>query len=116
MRNSLSVLILFLLFSCKNNNQLPADIIKPKQMKLIMWDFIRADVYASEIIKQQAVENDTTVNLKYQQIIFKHYNISKDKFYKSYKYYYSHTDLMTALLDSVATMQQKTKFSPIDKN
>lgn len=116
MRYSLSVLILFLLFSCKSDNQLPADIIKPRQMKLIMWDFIRADVYASEIIKKQAQENDTMVNLRYQQVIFKHHKVTKEKFYKSYEYYYSHPDLMTALLDSVSSMKQKPKFTPFDKN
>ena len=116
MRYFLPMLIFFLFFSCKNNNQLPADIIKPKQMKLILWDFIRADVYASEIIKKQMQENDTLVNLRYQQVIFKHYKVSKEKFYKSYKYYYSHKDMMTALLDSVAAMQQKSKFTPFDKN
>ena len=85
-------------------------------MKLIMWDFLRADVYANEIIKKEAIDNDTTINLQYQEVIFKHFKTTKDKFYKSYQYYYEHPDLMTALLDSITAMQQAPKFAPINNN
>ena len=37
----------------------PANIIKPKQMQEVLWDMIRADTLAQEIIKKDSAKNFT---------------------------------------------------------
>ncbi len=108
MRNLFSFLMLSIVFfACSEKKQFPADIIKPEKMKLVMWDFVKADVLSEEFIKREHPGTDTLENVKMQQIIFNKYNISKAAFYKSYEYYYKHPDLMNALLDSITASQNK---------
>ena len=96
-----------LFFSCSDKKKFPEDIIKPEKMKLVMWDFVKADVMSQEFTKREHPGTDTLENVKMQQIIFNKYKISKAEFYKSYEYYYSHPDLMNALLDSITASQNK---------
>jgi hypothetical protein len=115
MRNIFFLLLTSVLFfSCSDSNQLPSDIIKPEKMKLVLWDFVKADVLSQEFTKREHPGTDTLENIKMQQIIFNKYKISKTEFYKSYDYYYNHTDLMNALLDSITASQNKIKVFQTD--
>ena len=111
----LSPTVLFLLiFSCNHKEGIPNDIIKPEKMQLILSDFIKSDVYTMEIIKKQSLGNDTASNLRIQQIIFNHYKISRNDFYKSYQYYYIHPELMVSVLDSITKKLYTAR--PFQKN
>jgi len=101
------LMVSLLIFACSDKKKFPADIIKPEKMKLVMWDFVKADVLSQEFTKREHPGTDTLENVKMQQIIFNKYKISKSEFYKSYEYYYSHPDLMNALLDSITASQNK---------
>lgn len=101
------LMVSLLFFACSDKKQFPTDIIKPEKMKLVMWDFVKADVLSSEFTKRQHPGTDTLENVKMQQIIFNKYKITKAEFYKSYEYYYSRPDLMNALLDSITASQNK---------
>ena len=105
-RISISLLALFIM-SCNKEEKVPADIIKPEKMEDILWDYLKADSYASEIIKKDTTKNDTLVNLQLQKTIFSHYGISSEKFYKSYQYYISHPDKMTPILDSMSAKRDR---------
>ena len=108
MRNLFSFLMLSaVFFACSEKKQFPKDMIKPEKMKLLMWDFVKADVFSEEFTKREHPGTDTLENVKMQQIIFNKYKISKAEFYKSYEYYYSHPDLMNALLDSITASQNR---------
>ncbi len=110
MRYLFSFLIVSLVFfACSEKKEFPADIIKPEKMKLVMWDFVKADVFSEEFTKREHPGTDTLENVKMQQIIFNKYKISKVEFYRSYEYYYNHPDLMSALLDSITASQNKIK-------
>ncbi len=101
--------IIFIFISCSRKESFPSSIIKPEKMELIMWDFIKADVFSEEFTKRERPGNDTLANIKMQKVIFDHYKITKEQFYKSYRYYYSHPDLMNALLDSITANQNRIK-------
>jgi Domain of unknown function (DUF4296) len=100
------LLLCTLLVACTNSNGLPSNTIPPKQMKLIVWDLMRADevinnYYTSDTLagKQKRLE-------LYSQA-FKLHNITKDEFYKSYTAYQQHPDIQKDLFDSVFVLSQK---------
>lgn len=109
MRSLFLFVIISVLISCSRKETFPASIIKPETMELIMWDFIKADVFSEEFTKRNQPGTDTMANIKMQKLIFDHYKITKEQFYKSYQYYYSHPDLMNALLDSITANQNRIK-------
>jgi hypothetical protein len=85
MRYLFSFLIVSLVFfACSEKKEFPADIIKPEKMKLVMWDFVKADVFSEEFTKREHPGTDTLENVKMQQIIFNKYKISKVEFYKMF--------------------------------
>ncbi len=114
MRYLLPTFLFLLIFSCNTKDSIPNDIIKPEKMQLILSDFIKSDVYTTEIINKQSLESDTVSNLRIQQIIFNHYKISRNDFYKSYQYYYIHPGLMISILDSITNKIDTAK--PFQKN
>ena len=77
-------------------------------MELVLWDYIRADAYAGNIIKTQPGKNDTAENIRLQQLIFSKYNITREQFYKSYEYYVAHPEMMTSVLDSITAAQKNS--------
>lgn len=102
-----------ILFSCSPQDQLPADILKPQKMESVMWDYFRADAYCAEILKGDSTREDTLLNIQYQQSIFSQHKISKDDFYRSYRYYLSHPSLMNAVLDSMISKRNKSQYAPV---
>jgi hypothetical protein len=111
----LSLIILLCLFgSCTSKNDLPRGILEPNKMRDVFWDYIRADVYATEYLKKDSSVNAVTENLKLQEKVFKLHKTTKEQFYKSYTYYSNHKELMGALMDSIISknQQEKTKTKP----
>ena len=103
--------ILFFLFSCGNKNPLPSGILKPDKMQTVLWDVIRADAFTFDFIKKDSTKNLEAENVKLQQQIFAMHKITKDEFYKSYKYYTTHPNLMQPILDSLISRANKDKYS-----
>ncbi len=111
MRYCIIIMFVFFIAACNHKEEIPSDIIKPQKMQLILWDYLKADAYASEIIRKDSSKNDTLENIKLQKVIFENYKITKEDFYKSYKYYCSYPKMMTTILDSMVSKQDKGKFS-----
>lgn len=93
------------LLSC--NAGRPTEVIPPEKMQQVLWDYIRADIYASEFISKDSSKNPVEENAKMQAALFSKYNISKEQFYRSYEYYISHNKEMKAMLDTITTRQQR---------
>ncbi|MFZ1528445.1 MAG: DUF4296 domain-containing protein [Ferruginibacter sp.] len=85
----------------------PDDVLPPEKMQQVLWDYIRADVYASEFISKDSSKNAVAENAKLQLAVFKKHKISKEQFYKSYGYYASHNKEMRTMLDSITAGQQR---------
>ena len=109
MRISWLFMLMASLCACSGKETFPSDVLKPEKMRLVMWDFVKADVYTEEFTKREHPGTDTLENMKLQLMIFSKHHITKNQFYKSYQYYYSHPELMTALLDSISASQNKIK-------
>jgi hypothetical protein len=96
-------LLIFICFfaACKSPNKMPDDVISINKMKLIVWDMIRAGAFSEnkfgkypDTLKMKTIE-------MFQQV-FAIYGITKDEFYRSYRYYEEHPDKNKVLMDSVS--------------
>ena len=94
------VLILIVLPSC-NADKMPSDVIKLDEMKMIIWDMVRAEqiVLNDTLFKTPSEKQNKTIAL-YQQVFYI-YHIDKNRFYNSYKFYEEHPNLNRELIDSI---------------
>lgn len=96
-----------LFFSCQSGKDMPPDILKPDRMKAVLWDFIRADIYANDFLKLDSNVNINRESAALQQGVFEKHKISRQVFYESYRYYSDHPELMRDVLDSLIIQEQK---------
>lgn len=109
------ILYLSFIFSCSVKEKIPVDVLPPKKMQAVLWDYLRADSYCSRVMKSDSIKSDTAKNFIFQDIIFKHYGISNKDFKKSYDFYMSHPDLMMPIIDSIVSQKSKTDYGNLYK-
>ena len=108
MKTSCLFIACLLLFSCSSDT-LPADIIPPEKMELLLWDQFRADAYTKEFLTKDSAKDVAKENRELQEKIFRKYKTDKTTFYKSYRYYLEHGDIMKTLMDSVMAKQSRAR-------
>lgn len=106
MRYLVQFSFLLMLVSCGRRDDMPSDILHPKQMQEVFWDFVRAEVYTNGFTKHDSAREEAIENLKLQEKIFKEHHITKEQFYKSYAYYSNHKELMSTMIDSILSRQE----------
>lgn len=96
--------------ACSSGNEIPEDVLGINKMKIVMWDMIRAGELANNGYWEKDSSNSSIKTLptvkddaKYEafQQVFSIHKITKDQFYKSYKYYEEHPDKNKILMDSL---------------
>jgi len=112
MKHILLLVALGCCFSC-TSNKIPSDILGIDKMKTIIWDMTRAGMLSREQYKKQLIKKDSAsyfikTKENYQQV-FNIYGITKDEFYKSYKYYLDHPDKNKILMDSVSAYSNRQR-------
>lgn len=114
MRQSIIVIALLALLSCRSN-EVPSRYIQPAAMEKIVWDMLLAD----EIAMQLRI-NDTSINLK--QASFKEYDkvwaihgVSRQHFYESYAHYQKHPVIFKQLILAVRKRADKEKSAHLPK-
>ncbi len=98
------------LISCSEKETVPENIIQPKLMQSVIWDYVKADVYASEFIRKDSTKNDSMELLKMQKLILQHYHVSEELYKKSYEYYLNHPLKLSAILDSINANRNRLGF------
>lgn len=101
--------LLLLLAACRSSNKPGKDILPPDSMKLVVWDMLRADQLA--VIKVQKDTNKIKPDYHYELFndVLTIHHLTKDQFYKSYRYYLAHPDINKALVDSLSTYGDKKR-------
>ncbi len=90
-------------FSCMNKEKVPKGIIPPEEMKMIVWDLMRADEPAFKLTLDSSINTIANKEMVMYRTVFAIHKISKEDFYKSYAYYEAHPDLHKEMLDSLQT-------------
>src|SRR5690349_14473435 len=99
-----SVFCMLLLFlSCADKGRVPKGIIPPEQMKMIVWDLMRADEPAYKLTLDSSINTITNKQMVMYNTVFAIHKISRNEFYKSYAYYEAHPDLHKEIMDSLQT-------------
>lgn len=115
MNKLITMLISFLLLSCSGKETIPGQILPPKKMQMVLWDYLRADSYCSRILKKDSITSDTIKNFQFQHLIFKQHGISGEEFKRSYDFYMSHPEFMMPILDSIVSQKSKTDYGNLRK-
>jgi hypothetical protein len=107
-RGLVFVLIITAFYACSSGDtKIPKDVLPVNKMKQIIWDLTQAGSYASYL-----KDKDTSVkhlNTMYMAEVLKMYHISKDDFFKSFKYYQADPSLNKVLFDSVSAYAQRQR-------
>ena len=107
--------LFFLLQNC-NRNKLPKGVLPFDKMEKIMWEQTKADAFTQEFISKDSLKDLTIENFKLQEKIFAKYKVDRKTFYKSYKYYLKHDDLMKPLLDTIVIRNGRDRDNQRIKN
>lgn len=111
MRIAVIIIIIGCIYSCSDR---PGDVMDRDTMEKVLFDYVSADVYSKEQLKD-STKNDTVVNTKLQDKIFKKYNITRPEFEKAYAYYSKDPERFKSLLDSTVAKQQRKDTAFIKK-
>ncbi|NDA61166.1 MAG: DUF4296 domain-containing protein [Chitinophagia bacterium] len=87
------------LFGCSGS--LTREILDVNEMKVIMWDMMKADeLYSLQQVKDSSLRFQKK-NLDYYEIVFSNHSINRETFYKAYAYYEAHPLKMKELIDTL---------------
>jgi hypothetical protein len=92
MKIFIAVLLLVVLTGCSDKNKVPAGIIPPEKMKLVMYDMMRS----SEFLSGFVLYKDTSVN----------------KIGESLNWYKSNPKMMSGLMDSIMVIPTPPNLVP----
>lgn len=102
----LAALLLLLLMGCSTDMpKVPADVIAPEKMVLIMADVHLADAIAETKAQQGA--NEQQVSEQLYVSIFKNYDISRETFNHSLRFYEQSPEWMNKMYEEVQTAISK---------
>jgi hypothetical protein len=115
MRRVIILMTVLIFVSCNKKNHIPSSVIKPAQMQNILWDMIRADILAQEIIKKDSSQNLKSASLAIAEKVFAIHKTDQAKFKKSIDFYEKHPALLKAIFDSINAIQTRNRFKNIVK-
>ena len=104
------ILILCLLFACRDKSKIPTGILPKAKMEKVLWDMMLADRFASQFISRDtAKKNITEETFKAYAQVFSINNISREEFVKSYKFYMTRPDLSRDIMDTILQRSNRLK-------
>lgn len=74
-----------------------------------MWDMIKLEAYAQQPGVIDSLKRKKTSIYGLQQQILTLYDVNKDQYLKSYKYYNEHPESMRNILDSIAVNAERDR-------
>ncbi len=89
------------------DNKIPKDVLPVDKMKLIIWDLTQAGSYANYLKEKDT--SSKSLNTMYMAEVLKMHHISKEDFFKSFKFYQSDPSLNKVLFDSVSAYAQRQR-------
>lgn len=100
-----------LVAACGNSGEMKVDkdVIPISEMKLIVWDIMKADEYYNRLSANDTARRFTNENLRLYDQLFRSREVTKEKFYQSYKYYASHPAAFKVLIDSVDAVSRRER-------
>lgn len=95
------------IFSCNSADKVPANIIKPKEMKSILWDVIRAQTLAQETSLKDSTLDVAVETKILSQKVFEIHKTDSTQFAQSYNWYVRHPESLKLIFDSLYAQKQR---------
>lgn len=114
MKGLIVTIALLSLMGCTGKGTNKGLLAKDK-MQAVLWDIIQADSFTKQFIERDSSKKPSLENAQLQKKIFAIHKVSKEDFYKSYDYYISNTELMSALLDSMTIQAERNRSKMLEK-
>lgn len=93
--------LLLLFLSACSSNDVPKGVIPPDKMKVVLFDVMRADEFATNYISTDTTKNINEERIKLYETVFALHKTNKEAFYNSFDYYQKHPDQYKQLFDSL---------------
>jgi hypothetical protein len=108
-----ALLLLMLLtgLACTDTYRVPSDVIPRKKMEKMLWELIQADRY-EESFRSRIDSTDSLRKLGYLRLyeqVFKVNDVSREEFFHSYRFYLSHPNITSVMLDSIARQSERMR-------
>lgn len=113
-KSTLIIVVCIFFYSCSEST--PSGVIKQKKMQEILWDIVRADELAKQLIKSDSLKIVANENSKLVTEVLKIHNVDQKQFEKSYSYYTHHPDIMRIMFDSISVQQTRKNSLDTNKN
>jgi hypothetical protein len=96
------------MLSCHSGE--PENKLGSDTFQKVLWDFIRADVYTTDVLaKKDSTLNRNLANAALQKKIFATHKVSKDDFFETFEYYKAHPVTMSVVLDSLMSRETRNQ-------
>ena len=107
---SLFLLIIFfvVIAGCVRKNKIPEGVLPQNQMRMIIWDLLKADAFVSNFILKDSSKNLNQESNKLYDQIFKLHSTDRQTFKESLAFYQSRPDLFKVIADSLRIDERKT--------
>ena len=112
MRFIIIILTLLVFSGCIDKNKVPDGVLGQQQMRLVMWDLMRADEFVNDFVIKDSTKDRKTESIKLYEKIFALHNTSQEEFRKSLTFYESRPDLLKTVTDSLRINQNKAMENP----
>jgi hypothetical protein len=115
MRIYIFFLLALFIFSCKQDNDVPKNIIQQDRMQELLWDMARADAFIAGFAgKDDSSFNRIKETVTLYRQIFQLHNTDREKFNKSLEWYQQHPRVLKPILDTLQNrrreiMQERSK-------
>jgi hypothetical protein len=94
------------LIAC-GNGDLPADILPPKQMEVVLWDMVRADELADLNYTKDSTLKPMQLHGEQYDRVFAVHKLSREQLQKSLRYYESRPELLKPIIDTIHTRAER---------
>ncbi len=84
-------------------------IIPTDSMKLIMWDLVKADEWFARMVVKDTGVVRRKEDVKLYEQVFKIHGVTRERFFKSYRYYEGHPLEYKLILDSLETFSARDR-------
>lgn len=85
------------------------DILPVDSMKVVMWDMLKADEWYMHLSQQDTTLKKKREDIRLYEQVFLIHGITREQYYKSYRYYETHPVKFKQLLDSVDQLASREK-------
>lgn len=107
MRLLILLIALFTMMGCRKRDKIPQGVLSQEQMRRIMWDLIRTDIFVSDFLSKDSTINRDESRLNLYLQVYRLHKTDKETFKKSMAFYQGRPDLLKVITDSLRVDERK---------